>query len=191
MPITASKLKPGVVIKWNDALYKVLETEFRGTGKSGKMVQSKLKDLTKNSSVDHRFNADEKLEEVDLDKKDLQFLYSDDGVFNFMDPVSFEQIAVNEDILGLAAPFLKAETMIQLELYNEKVVSVVLPEFLEEKVVTTPPAIRESGSSTSKEVTLENGVTVLVPQFIKEGDIIRVDWAHRKYVDRVKDEKAK
>ncbi len=189
MPITASKLKSGVVIQWNGGLFKVLETEFRGTGKSGKMIQAKMHDLAKDSNVDHRFDADEKLENIDLDKQDLQFLYSDEGVYYFMDPKSCEQVFVNESLLGNAAPYLKPESMIQVELFNEKIVNVVLPEFMEVKVVTAPPAIRESGSVTLKEVTLENGVALLVPQFIREGDTIRVDWANKKYVDRVKDEK--
>jgi elongation factor P len=192
MAITASKLKSGSVIKWNNTLYKVLETEFRGTGKSAKMVQTKLRDIAKSNNLEHRFDADEKVEEADLDKKDLQYSYNDGGVYYFMDPVSFEQVPVDAEVLGSAAPFLKEETLIQVELYNEKVVSVVLPEFLELKVTTAPSPLRgDGGNSAFKEVTLENGVSILAPQFIKEGDRIRVDWAHKKYVDRVKEEKTK
>ncbi len=187
MPITASKLKPGTVIKWGNSLFKVLETEFRGTGKSSKMVQSKLYDMTKNNSVEHRFGADEKVEDVDLDKKDLQYLYNDEGLYYFMDPVSFEQMSVNGEVLGGAAPYIKPETAIQVELYEGKIVNVVLPEFIEAKVTSAPPASKDTGSS--KEVELENGLKILVPQFIKEGDAIRVDWTSNKYVDRVKEVK--
>ena len=186
MPVAASKLKVGSVIKWNGTLYKVLETEFRGTGKSAKMVQTKLHDIAKNNNIDHRFGGDEKIEDIMLDHTDYQYLYNDEDLHYFMDPATFEQISLNSSLIGKAAAYLKPESTIKLEFYEGQPVNVVLPEFLELKVTAAPPQIKEQGMSTFKEVTLENGVNILVPQFIAEGETIRVDWAHNKYVDRVK-----
>ena len=189
MPITASKLRFGQVIKLNGNLYKVIAFEFRGTGKSAKMVQAKLHDIGKNINIDHRFDMDEKIEDIELDKNKYQFLYSDQGQYYFMDPVSFEQISVSRDMLGNAANYLQPETVIELELYNGNIVNVVLPEFIELRITAAPPGGKSGGDNTFKEVTLENGVVILAPHFIKEGDVVRVDWAHSKYMDRVKEEK--
>ncbi|MBU0579610.1 MAG: elongation factor P [Candidatus Margulisbacteria bacterium] len=189
MTISANKLKPGIIIKWNNALYKVLETEFRGTGKSAKMVQTKLHDIIKNLNTDHRFNGDEKVEDIKLDREDYQYLYRDGNLFFFMNPTNFEQISLNAEVIGKAAEFLKEETIIQIEFYEDKPVNIALPEFLELKVTTAPPALKDSGTTTYKEITLENGIKILAPQFIEEGATVRVDWAHQKYVDRVKEEK--
>ncbi len=89
MPITASKLRVGSVIKFNNELYKVAEFEFRGTGKSAKMIQAKLHDIQKNINIDHRFDVDEKLENVELEHSKYQYLYNDQDLYYFMDPVSF------------------------------------------------------------------------------------------------------
>ncbi len=92
-------------------------------------------------------------------------------------------------MLGPAVNYLQPESIIELELYEGSIVNVALPEFMELKITSAPAPKKESGVTTFKEATLENGVTVLVPQFIKEGDRVRIDWAHNKYVDRVKEDK--
>ncbi|MFC1517553.1 elongation factor P [Candidatus Margulisiibacteriota bacterium] len=191
MTTTANHLKPGLVIKWNGNLYKVLDMEFRGTGKSAKMVQTKLHDIVKDTNLDHRFDGSEKIEDIHLDHADYQYLYNDEDMYFFMEPKSFEQISINAKIIGPAKDFLKPETMIKIEFYEGNPVNVALPESLELEVTTAPPPIKEQGTTTYKEVTLENGMKILVPQFIVEGDKIRVDWARKKYVDRVKEEKGK
>lgn len=189
MPITASKLRVGSVIKLNNSLYKVIEFEFRGTGKSAKMIQAKLHDIAKNINIDHRFDMDEKIEDIELDKKKYQYLYDEQELYWFMDPESFEQISVNKNLLGQAAKYLKPETIIELEFYQGNIINVALPEFIEIKVTAAPAGSKGSGDATFKEVTLENGITILAPHFIREGDTLRVDWAHNKYIDRVKEEK--
>jgi elongation factor P len=188
MTIQANKLKPGLVIKWQGTVYKVMDTEMRGTGKSSKMCQSKLHDIANNTNIEHRFDGAEKLDDIHLEQKDYQYLYNDENLYYFMDPETFEQLSIDEEVIGKIVNFLKPETMIKLEFYEGKPINVIPPEFVILEVVTAPPSIKDSNSTTDKEVELENGIKILAPQFSKEGDKVRVDWAHSKYVDRVKEE---
>ncbi len=184
MTITGNKIRNGQVIKMNGGLFKVLDFESRGTGKSSKFLQTKLRDLTRNVTIDYRFGMDDKIEDVELENNKYQYLYNEQDTYYFMDPVTFDQITVNKDLLGLAANYIKPETIIELESHDGNIVSVALPEFLELKV-TSAPGGSKGGNASFKEVTLENGISLLAPHFINEGDTVRVDWAHNKYVDRV------
>jgi elongation factor P len=153
----------------------------------GGSTHARLQNLDTGTFRDYSFRADLKLEELSLERKPMDFLYADEDSCHFMNPSTCEQEEVSRELVGEQARLLAPETRVTLEYLGERVVSVLLPGFLELKVLDTPPPAHSGGQdNTWKAARLENGLDVMVPQFIKSGDAIRVDVAGMKYMDRVK-----
>ncbi|MBI2312705.1 MAG: elongation factor P [Betaproteobacteria bacterium] len=187
--IPASELRAGTVIVLDGKLHSVLSAEYHaGSGKFGSMVFARAKGLSTNHIRELRFHPDDKLDDVELERKDMEYLYTDGAEFFFMNPDTFEQIGLPKEAIGAYQPFLKPNARIPVELHEGRPVNVVLPEAVELAVVTAPAPLREHDVSTFKSVTLENGMEVLAPQFIKEGDIVKVEVATGKYQERIRRE---
>jgi elongation factor P len=186
--ILASQLKAGSAIQFEGHPYKVLIAEYHsGQGKMGGSTHARLQNLDTGALRDYSFRSDMKLEELALERKPMDFLYSDETSCYFMDPATCEQEEVPLRLVGEQAKLLAPEMRVSIEFLGERVVSVQLPDFLELKVAdTAPPAHSGGQDNTWKAAHLENGLTIMVPQFIKPGDSIRVDVAQMKYMDRVK-----
>lgn len=186
--ILASQLKAGSAIQFEGHPYKVLIADYHsGQGKMGGSTHARLQNLDTGTLRDYSFRSDMKLEELALERKPMDFLYSDESACYFMDPATCEQEEVPLRLVGEQAKLLVPEMRVSLEFLGERVVSVQLPDFLELKVAdTAPPAHSGGQDNTWKPARLENGLEVMVPQFIKSGDSIRVDVAQMKYMDRVK-----
>jgi len=187
--INASDLKKDGFIKFNGHINKALSVmHHAGTGKQGPVTHAKLKDLTTGTVADHRFHPLDKLEDVDLEKKVMEFLYCDDNSCFFMDPVSFEQFSVEKKSIGNSVNFLLPNTRLPIEFYEGNAVNVAMPEYIDLKVTSAPAGIKAQ-DSTMKEVELENGMKALVPQFITEGEHVRLEIETGKYLERVKEKK--
>ncbi len=186
--VLASQLKAGSAIRFEGQIYKVLAAEYHsGQGKMGGSTHARLRNLDTGAFRDYSFRADMKLEDLPLERKPMDFLYADEAACYFMNPSTCEQEEVARELIGEQARLLAPEMRVTLEFLGERVVSVLLPDFLELKVVDTPPPAHAGGQdNTWKAARLENGLDVMVPQFIKSGDAIRVDVAQLKYMDRVK-----
>lgn len=186
--ILASQLKAGSAIQFEGHPYKVLIADYHsGQGKMGGSTHARLQNLDTGALRDYSFRSDMKLEELALERKPMDFLYSDESACYFMDPATCEQEEVPLRLVGEQAKLLVPEMRVSIEFLGERVVSVQLPDFLELKVAdTAPPAHSGGQDNTWKPARLENGLEVMVPQFIKSGDSIRVDVAQMKYMDRVK-----
>jgi elongation factor P len=186
--VLASQLKAGSAVRFEGHVYKVLAAEYHsGQGKMGGSTHARLQNLDTGTFRDYSFRADLKLEELSLERKPMDFLYADEDSCHFMNPSTCEQEEVSRELVGEQARLLAPETRVTLEYLGERVVSVLLPGFLELKVLDTPPPAHSGGQdNTWKAARLENGLDVMVPQFIKSGDAIRVDVAGMKYMDRVK-----
>lgn len=186
--ILASQLKAGSAIQFEGHPYKVLIADYHsGQGKMGGSTHARLQNLDTGALRDYSFRSDMKLEELALERKPMDFLYSDESACYFMDPATCEQEEVPLRLVGEQAKLLAPEMRVSIEFLGERVVSVQLPDFLELKVAdTAPPAHSGGQDNTWKPARLENGLEVMVPQFIKSGDSIRVDVAQMKYMDRVK-----
>lgn len=185
--VIASQLRPGVVLRIGEDLLKVEESTYHvGQGKMPGSVHAKLISVHKGTFKELRFRPEERLEDVQLEKRAMQFLFSDADSATFMDPKTFEQFSVPLQAVGAAEQFLKPEMMIPVEFYESEPVSIVFPQNVELKVTSTAEPVHQQQDNTYKSATLENGLEVMVPHFIKAGEIVRIEVATGKYVDRVR-----
>ncbi len=185
--VLASQLRPGMVVRHEGQIFKVVSCDYHaGQGKMSGVTHVRLKNVVTGTYWEHGFRADLKLEAVEVEKQNLEFLYADPEQFFFMNPDSFEQIGIPAVVIGAAGRFLQPEMRLPVEFVDGNPVSVVFPDIVELRVTQTTPPMHQQQDNTSKQAELENGVKILVPQFIKIGDMIRVDVEKLRYVDRAK-----
>ena len=185
--VIASQLRPGMVLKIGEDLLKVEESTFHvGQGKMPGSVHAKLRNVRKGSFKELRFRPEERLEDIVLEKQVMEFLYSDSDSATFMNPVTYDQVSIPLEAIGPARKFLKPEMNIPVESYEGEPVSIDFPPVVEVKVATTAQPVHQQQDNTYKYATLENGLEIMVPQFIRPGEIVRIDVATDKYVDRVR-----
>jgi elongation factor P len=186
--VLASQLRNGMAIQFEGHVYKVLAAEYHsGQGKMGGSTHARLQNLDTGTFRDYSFRAEMKLEDLPLEKRPMDFLYGDESACYFMDPNTCEQEEVPLKIVGERSKLLVPEMRVTVEFLGARAVSVQMPGYLELKVADTAPPSHGGGQdNTWKAAKLENGVEVMVPQFIKAGDAIRVDLDELKYMDRVK-----
>jgi elongation factor P len=185
--VVASQLRPGTVLKIGPDLFKVIESTFHvGQGKMPGSVHSKLRHVLKGTFKELRFRPEERLEDTQLEKQEMDFLYSDADSATFMNPKTYDQVSIPLEAIGAATKFLQPEMKVPVEFYEGQPVSIVFPEIVEVKVQTTAQPVHQQQDNTYKSASLENGLELLVPQFIKPGELVRVEVATGKYVDRVR-----
>jgi len=184
--LTATDLKRGMVIRHQGHLSQILSTDFhQGGGKMGGLQHVRLRNLETGAVIEVRLRPDEKAEVVDIDRKRLEYIYQDGEFFVFMSPETFDQAPVHSSLLGDKTRFLKEGTEVTGLFFEGNPVTLEFPEHVDLRVTTSPPPRHDQETSTYKSVTLENGMEILAPQFIKEGDILRVDTEAGKYMERV------
>lgn len=180
-------LKKGVVCQIDGKPYRVVEYGQKVMGRGGSIVNVKLKNLIDGSLIPKTFKGQDKIEPADVTSKPVQYLYADGETFYFMDPESFEQFELGSDVVDTASSYLKEGDMLNLQFFGDKVINVELPKnvFLE---VTYAEAVVKGDTSgaVQKDATLETGVNVRVPAFIKTGDVISVDTSTGEYRERKK-----
>ncbi len=185
--IIASQLRPGMVLKTGNDLLKVIESSYHvGQGKMPGSVHAKVRHMLKGTFKELRFRPEDRLEDVALEKHDMEFLYSDGDAAVFMNPTTFDQVSIPREAIGTAEKFLKPEMKVPVEFCEGQPISIVFPPIVEVKVTTTAEPVHQQQDNTYKYATLENGVEVMVPQFIRPGEIVRIEVATGKYVDRVR-----
>lgn len=181
-----TELKEGMALRLEDRLYRVLEVlRHAGSGQMHGFVELKLKDIRFGHFADKRFRQSDRVELVELSKRQMEYLYADAENFYFMDPQTFEQVAVAKESVGRLDKLLKEGSKITVELLGEEAISIQFPRVVEITVTSTGPGIREGQDNTMKPALLDNGLEILVPQFIVSGDRIRLDTEKLKYLDRV------
>jgi elongation factor P len=185
--MNASQLRPGMAIRFEGQTYKVLQAEYHpGQGKMGGIAHVRLNNLSTGTLWEHSFRAELKLEVLPVERQSLDFLYADAGQCCFMNPETFEQVEIAASLIGPQASFLQPEMRLPVEFVEGRPVSVVFPDVLEARVADTTPPVHAQQDSTWKAARLDNGVEIMVPQFIKTGDLIRLDVANLKYMERAK-----
>ncbi len=185
--VTAQQLRLGMAIRFEGANYKVMSCEYHpGQGKMGGVAHVRLKNLATGTFREQSFRAELKLELLPVEKRPMEFIYSDAGQCYFMSPETFEQIGIEEAVVGPPSRFLQPGMHLPVEFIEGQPVSVVFPDIIEMRVAETAPPAHGQQDSTWKSARLDNGSSLLVPQFIKSGDMIRIDLATLKYVDRAK-----
>jgi elongation factor P len=187
MAYQPTDLKKGVVIQIDGKPFKIVEYNQKVVGRGGSIVNVKIKNLIDGSVIPKTFKGQEKIESAEVSTQTVQYLYSDGSSFHFMDPDTFEQFELSKDIVEDAVGFLKEGESLNLQLFNGNVTNVELPKnvYLE---VTYAESITKGDTTSSvlKDATLETGLVVKVPAFIKTGDIISVDTTTGEYRERKK-----
>jgi len=180
-------MRKGQTVKIDGKLYAIVDYQHVKLGKGGAVYQTKLKSLTDGSIQNVRLRSEETVEEAYLDKRTYEYLYSSGSEHILMDTTNYDQITLDDDAFGDGPKYLKPNTRLQVSMYNGKPVIVELPNTVDLEVTDTPPEIRgATATNQPKPATLETGLVVQVPPFIKTGDILRVDTRTGEYVTRVK-----
>lgn len=180
-------LKKGTVCQIDGKPYRVVEYGQKVMGRGGSIVNVKLKNLIDGSVIPKTFKGQEKIETAEVSNKTVQYLYKDDSLFYFMDPESFEQFELNADIVDSAAGYLKEGNELNLQMFDGRVINVELPKNIYLEVTYAEDVVKgDTTSNVLKDATLETGLVVKVPAFIKQGDVISVDTATGEYRERKK-----
>ncbi len=185
--IIASQLRPGMALRYEGQKFKVVSCEYHpGQGKMGGTSHVRLQNLVTRTFREMSLRAELKLETLPVEKQSLEFLYADAGQSYFMDPQSYDQIGIDNALIGPASRFLASGMHLPVEFVDGQPISVLFPDIIEMGVADTAPPVHGQQDNTWKTARLENGFEVMVPQFIKTGDRIRLDLGSLKYVDRAK-----
>jgi len=183
--MNANDMRPGMVIKHNGELFSIHKAEHRTPGNLRAFVQARMRNLRTGALIDHRFRSEDTVEKANLDEVDMQYLYSDGDSFYFMNTQSYEQIGLHKSVIEDRAAYLVPDVVIKVQLFEGRPVDIELPATVDLKVVETEPGIKgASATNVTKAAKLETGLTVQVPPFIGEGEVIRVDTAEGKYIER-------
>lgn len=185
---TTADIKNGMVIKYNDDLYSIIEFLHVKPGKGPAFVRTKLRSLTSGKVIDNTFNSGVNIYPVRVERRKFQFIYKDEFGFNFMDQESFEQILLGENLCVMADLMKEGqEVEILINTENDAALSCELPPFVELKVTYTEPGVRgDTANSPKKPATVETGATITVPIFIEQDEVIKVDTRTYSYAERVK-----
>jgi elongation factor P len=180
-------LKKNTLITLDGQPYKVVEYSQKVMGRGGSIVNVKVKNLVTGALLPKTFKGQEKIEPAEVTTRKVQYLYHDDEKFYFMDPESFEQFELMKDLVGDASDFMKDGDEMEIEFYNGTPINLRLPKNLWLTVTYTENAVKgDTSTSVMKDATLETGIIIKVPAFIKEGDVVSVDTETRAYRERRK-----
>jgi len=189
MKIDGNAIRPGYVIEHQGRLWRAVKIQHTQPGKGGAYLQVELKELRDGTKLNERFRSSEKVEKVRLDQKEYQFLFADAGMFTFMDNETYEQISVNEDLIGEdQTAYLMDGMQVQIESYEGSLIAVQLPDTVILEITEADAVVKgQTASSSYKPAMLENGVRILVPPHIASGTRVVVNTADGTYVERAKD----
>ncbi len=183
-----SKIEKGLTVVIDGQLYTIVDFEHVKLSKGPAVYQTKIKRISDGSIQNVRLRSEDTIEEVELEKKTYEYLYSSGSEHILMDMTTYDQVSLNDDAFGDSTKFLKPNTQLQVSMYNGKPVVITLPVTVDLEVTDTPPEIKgATASDQRKPATLETGLVVQVPAFIKIGELVRVDTRTGLYVTRVKE----
>lgn len=186
MPVTTAQFKNGMCIVHEGKRWVIVEFQHVKPGKGGAFVRTKLKELESGRVVDYTFRAGEKFDDVRVETKKMQYLYSDGSAFHFMDNVSYEQIELDADFVGEAAKWLKESDEVEVLTADGEYMGVEAPMFVELEVTETDPGFKgDTVQGGTKPATLETGAVVQVPMFVNTGDRLKIDTRDGRYITRV------
>jgi elongation factor P len=187
MAMPATQIRRGMVIVFEGDPVRVVEFRHHTPGNLRAMVQAKLKNLRTGASFEHRFRAADSIERAAMETHDLEFLYQGGDTYHFMNTENYDQLEMDEEMLGDNAQWMQPGMKIQAEYYNGKPIGIQLPQYLVLEIVETSPVMKSATkNASSKPARLENGVTVNVPEFIGTGEKVRVNPTTGEYMERAK-----
>jgi elongation factor P len=188
MSLSITELKKGTLFQWEGKPYRVVSYNQKVMGRGGSIVNVRIKGLVDGKVLDKTFKGNEQLDSADVTNQTVQYLYNDGNIFYFMNEETFEQFEVPADLLSDGQGYLKDSDRVQLQFFNGQPINVELPKNVPLLVTYTEDAVKgDTSSSITKDATLETGISIKVPAFIKQGDVISVDTSTGAYRERVKE----
>ena len=184
--ISSNDFRTGTTIELDGDVFAIVDFQHVKPGKGAAFVRTKLKNVKTGGVVEKTFNAGEKVPRAHVERREMQYMYNDGEAYNFMDNESFEQFMLTKDQLGDGVKYLKDNMNIGVMTFQGKTIGVDLPNFVELKVVETPPGIKgDTASGGTKPATVESGAVVQVPFFVEIGDVLQIDTRSGSYLKRV------
>ncbi|MFC1943669.1 elongation factor P [Chloroflexota bacterium] len=183
--ISGGELRKGIIIELDDKLYQVIDYQHVKMKRTA-LAKVKLRDIRAGHTIEQSFQSDQKFTRARLDFRGMQYLYNDGGLYYFMDEESFEQMPLSTSQLGDAINYLKEGMSLQVSSYKDEVVGVEMPITVDLQIIDTGPGFKgDTATAGNKPATLETGITIQVPMFVNQGDIIKVDTRSGSYLERV------
>ena len=184
--ITAGDFRKGVTFEMDGNVYSVVDFQHVKPGKGAAFVRTKLKNAVTGQVLERTFNPTEKVEEAKIERKEMQYLYNEGGIYYFMDMETFEQIPLNYDQVEEAMKYVIENMMVSIQFYKGKAFSVLPPMFVELNITECEPGIQgDTSKAGNKPATLETGLVIQVPLFVNNGDRIRIDTRTGTYMERI------
>ena len=184
--ISAGDFRNGITIEIDSNIFQIIEFQHVKPGKGAAFVRTKLKNIKSGGVIEKTFRPTEKCPQARIDRKDMQYLYSDGDLFHFMDQETFEQIALNEDSVGDALKFVKENDICKVCSHNGSVFAIEPPLFVELEITDTEPGFKgDTATGATKPAVVETGATVYVPLFVNQNDVIKIDTRTGEYLSRV------
>ena len=184
--LKAKLLRTGMIIKHDGDLYVIYSVDHRTPGNKRAAMQTKMRNLRSGSMIDYRFRAEDFIDKVTVDEIDFEYLYSDGEGHHFMNTENYEQLALQNDVVGDSKDYLIPNMPVKIEYYDGKAIGVMLPDTVDLTVVETEPSIQKAtASAVMKPAKLETGLVINVPPFVGTGDKVKVDTSEARYIQRV------
>ena len=184
--ISVTQLRKGVTFEVDGQIWKVLEYDHYKPGRGSALIRTKLRNLRTGATVTRNFISGDRVQDIRLDHRTVQYLYADGEYYYFMDTETYEQPALSKDILADVIPYLKENTTLEIAFYEGDPLDIELPITVELEVTDAPPGYAgDTATGAKKEVTLETGLKLQVPLFVQTGDVIRIDTRTGEYLTRV------
>lgn len=184
--VSAGDFRNGLTIELDNGVYQVIEFQHVKPGKGAAFVRTKLRNIKNGGVVEKTFRPTEKCPQAHIEKRDMQYLYSDGDLYNFMDVETFDQFALNQEAIGDSLKFVKENDMVKMLSHNGEVFAIEPPLFVELEITETEPGFKgDTATGATKPAIVETGATVLVPLFVETGDRISIDTRTGEYLKRV------
>ena len=184
--ISAGDFKNGVTLEYNGNIFQIIGFQHVKPGKGAAFVRTKLKNIISGGVIETSFRPTEKFPKAHIERKDMQYLYSDGELFHFMDVETYDQIALNEDAIGDSLKFVKENEMVKICSHKGNVFAVEPPLFVELAIIETEPGFKgDTAQGATKPATVETGAVVYVPLFVEMGDVLKIDTRTGEYLSRV------
>ncbi|MCE2438556.1 MAG: elongation factor P [Candidatus Latescibacteria bacterium] len=184
--VSTSEFRNGMVLRLDGDLYFMVEFEHFKPGKGAAVVRTRLKGVKTGAMIDRTFRSGDKVDDVRLERRKMQFLYRSGDLYCFMDCETYDQFELSAEVMGNAVKYLKENEILEILVAKQNTVSVALPIFVELEVTETDPGLRgDTASGGSKPAVLETGASVQVPLFVERGDVLKIDTRTESYVERI------
>jgi len=183
--IGVTDMRKGVTVEIDGQLWRVLDYEHYKPGRGNAVIRTKLRNLRTGATISRNFTSGERVQDARLDHRTVQYLYNDGDLYTFMDVETFEQPSINKTVIEDKLPYLKEGVTLEFEEYEGEPIGIELPITVDLLVTDAPPGYAgDTATAATKEVTLETGLKIPVPLFIKTGDVIRIDTRTGEYLTR-------